>query len=155
MSKLPTRARECPKDWIPLVPEMRTTLLRKVQVDVCPKCRGLFLDKGEIKTLTGKSNLNRLLTKYLGRDSDSPLVCPHCGGLMDGEDAGGIRVEVCLTCFGVWLDSGELEKLQMVEDSELLHFTPEKVEELLRAEKSRANDRRRALRGLFRGLGRR
>ncbi len=147
------RPRECPKDWTPLLRERRQALLRSVDVDICPRCGGMFLDKGEIRTLTGSPELNKLLTKYLGLDADSQLLCPNCGGLMDGEDAGDVRVDVCLTCKGVWLDAGELQRLAAMDDAHFLDFTPEKVEELLRAKRIKEEEHRQAVRSLFRGLG--
>jgi len=121
---------------------------------VCPTCQGIFLDKKEIRTLTGSSSLNKLLTKYLGLDSDSQLVCPNCGGLMDGEDAGDVRGDVCLDCKGVWLDAGELERLGAIDDAEFREFTPEKIEEILKAKEIKHEERRKAIRTLFRGLRR-
>ena len=148
-------ARECPKDWSPLGKETRRSHHRTVEVDVCPKCHGIFLDQKEIRTLTGSSSLNKLLTKYLGLDSDSQLICPNCGGLMDGEDAGGVRVDVCLDCSGVWLDAGELERLGAMSDAEFRGFTPDKIEEILKAKDVKDEERRKAIRSLFRGIGRR
>jgi Zn-finger nucleic acid-binding protein len=148
-------ARECPKDWSPLRKERRDVLLSNVELDACPTCHGIFLDKGEIKTLTGSSDLHKLLSKYLGVDSDSQLVCPNCGGLMDGEDAGDIRVDVCIHCYGVWLDAGELKRLTETDDAEFREFTPDKIEEILKGKEIQAADRRKALRSLFRGFGRR
>jgi len=147
-------ARECPKDWTSLRKESRRSHLHTVEVDVCPTCQGIFLDKKEIRTLTGSSSLNKLLTKYLGLDSDSQLVCPNCGGLMDGEDAGDVRVDVCLDCKGVWLDAGELERLGAIDDAEFREFTPDKIEEILKAKEIKHEERRKAIRTLFRGLGR-
>ena len=147
-------ARECPKDWTALTKETRQTHMRTVEVDVCPTCHGLFLDKKEIRSLTGSASLNRLLTKKLGLDSDSQLLCPNCGGLMDGEDAGNVRVDVCLDCNGVWLDAGELERLAAMDDAVFRKFTPEKVAELLKANEAKREDHIDAIRALFRGLGR-
>ena len=58
------------------------------------------------------------------------LVCPRCGNTMDIEKAEDVEVDVCLTCNGVWLDAGELEKLQ--EKSEAGYHGDEaaKLEEL-------------------------
>ena len=67
-------ARECPRDWTPLSKEIRHTHLRAVEADTCPKCKGIFLDKKEIRKLTGDWSLNKLLTKYAGLESDSQLV---------------------------------------------------------------------------------
>lgn len=130
-------------------------LLSNVEVDACPKCQGIFLDRGEIKALTGSSDLHQLLTKYLGLDSDSQLVCPNCGGLMDGEDAGDVRVDVCIKCHGVWLDAGELKHLTETDDAKYREFSPEKIEEILKAKDIEASERRKAFRGLFRGTSRR
>ncbi len=134
--------------------ELRHTHLRAVEVDVCPKCKGIFLDKKEIRKLTGDWSLNTILTKRLGLDSDSQLVCPNCGGLMDIEDAGNVRVDVCLDCKGVWLDPGELERLAAIDAAEFRKFTPEKIDELQKAKDIRHEEHRKAIRSLFRGLGR-
>src|SRR5439155_1266495 len=83
-------------------------------------------DKEEIRKLTGDWSLNKLLTKYVGLDSDSQLVCPNCGGLMEIEDAGNVRVDACLDCKGVWLDAGELERLAAMDPAEFRTLTPEK-----------------------------
>ncbi len=147
-------ARECPRDWSPLRKETRRSHHRTVEVDICPTCNGLFLDQKEIRTLTGSSSLNKQLTKYLGLDADSQLICPNCGGLMDGEDAGGVRVDVCLDCYGVWLDAGELERLGAMSDAEFREFTPDKIDEILKAKEIKHEEHRKAIRSLFRGLGR-
>lgn len=147
--------RECPRDWTLLRKERRRAFGRSAEVDECPTCFGIFLDKGEIRTLTGRSSLNDLLTKHLGVDSDSQLVCPNCGGLMDEEEAGDIRVDVCLKCNGVWLDVMELTRLSETDDAVFRAYTPEKIEEILKAKDIAEAERRAALRGLFRGLRRR
>ena len=134
--------------------EIRHTHLRAVEVDVCPKCNGIFLDKKEIRKLTGDWSLNKLLTKYVGLDSDSQLVCPNCGGLMEIEDAGNLRVDACLDCKGVWLDAGELERLAAMDPAEFRTLTPEKIDELQKANEIRHEEHRLAIRGLFRGLRR-
>ena len=146
--------RECPRDWAPLGKETRRTHFWKVEVDVCPTCKGIFFDKKEIRRLTGDRSLNTLLTKYVGMESRSPLVCPNCGGLMDTEDAGGVRVDVCLDCEGVWLDAGELERLAAMDASEFRTLTPEKIAELQKAKEVRHEEHRQALRSMFRGLRR-
>ena len=40
------------------------------------------------------------------------MICPRCANVMDIEKADDVEVDVCLTCGGVWLDSGELEELK-------------------------------------------
>lgn len=110
--------RECPHCWEPLAEEQREVFGPDVTVDVCPECDGEFLDEGEIKRLTGDRDLHELLTEYLAREAESELVCPACGGLMDAEmidvedQEGEVEVDVCHDCHGIWLDDGELAKLQ-------------------------------------------
>jgi Zn-finger nucleic acid-binding protein len=74
---------------------------------------------------------------------------------MDLEDAGDVRVDVCLSCHGVWLDHGELDRLAGMEDAYFLGFNDEKAQELLRARSVRRQERQKALSRLFRGLSRR
>lgn len=99
--------RACPRDRTKLV----ATKVKDVAIDECPKCQGIFLDKNELKKLTGDADLNKYLRDMVGYDVDSQLICPSCGGLMDIEQVRGVEVEVCLTCFGLWLDHGEVEAL--------------------------------------------
>ncbi len=83
-----------------------------IMIDICPKCNGTWLDHGELRKLLKDRKLTDYLTKEIGTQSKSELVCPRCGGLMDIEKADDVEVDVCLTCNGVWLDGGELEGLK-------------------------------------------
>ena len=120
--------RACPRDRTKLVPEQH----KDVTVDACPKCKGIFLDKNELKKLTGDADLNKYLRDMVGYDVDSQLICPACGGLMDAEHVRGVEVEVCLTCFGLWLDHGELDAL-VAAKGKPVETTAAKEEELKKA----------------------
>lgn len=39
------------------------------------------------------------------------LMCPNCQVEMKEIERGGVRVDICAQCRGVWLDRGELERL--------------------------------------------
>jgi uncharacterized protein len=39
------------------------------------------------------------------------MTCPACGGELVELDRGGVRVDACRSCRGVWLDRGELDKI--------------------------------------------
>ena len=39
------------------------------------------------------------------------LHCPKCGTQLEEAVMEGVAVDICAGCHGVWLDSGELEKL--------------------------------------------
>ncbi len=43
------------------------------------------------------------------------LTCPKCQGKMRSTERGGVIVEVCKQCRGVFLDRGELEHLMAAE----------------------------------------
>lgn len=133
------KRRECPVDWTPL--EAKTLALEKkkdVQIDECPKCGGAFLDENEVGKITGNRRLNLLLTHYVGIDSDSQRICPSCGGVMDAEDAAGIRVDVCLTCYGLWLDAGELDHLKKTQEKNFKEMSLAKQAEIFDAEQAMA-----------------
>lgn len=150
--------RECPRCWVALEPEKRAVFGPDITVDVCPQCSGEYLDKGELKRLTGDRDLHALLTKHLGVDADSDLVCPSCGGIMDAEylevdKDTEVEVEVCLDCKGLWLDDGELAKLQDAE-TDFSKLSPEKQAEIFDAKVAESR-RKKALGGLFGGLRKR
>ncbi|MBI2077543.1 MAG: zf-TFIIB domain-containing protein [Euryarchaeota archaeon] len=132
--KKAAKTRECPVDWVKLEPKkVVLNNKRDVTMDECPKCHGVFLDEHEIGRVTDNQNLNKLLTRYVGTDSDSARVCPSCGGVMDHEDAAGVKVDVCLTCYGVWLDGGELDHLKAKSEKDLETLSVAKQAELFDA----------------------
>ncbi|MDI6917059.1 MAG: zf-TFIIB domain-containing protein [Thermoplasmatales archaeon] len=65
-----------------------------VIIDVCPKCNGVWFDKDELNKILKDRKLSDYLTKNIGTQSKSELVCPRCGGLMDIESAEEIEVDV-------------------------------------------------------------
>ncbi|HUR69995.1 MAG TPA: zf-TFIIB domain-containing protein [Candidatus Thermoplasmatota archaeon] len=142
-----TMALQCPRDRAALVEEEHEIPGFNVWADHCPKCAGVFLDKDELARLTGASNINRQVTKALGIDADSQLVCPACGGLMDEETFANVTIDVCLTCQGIWLDAGELDAIGALDDKAFKALSPAKQAELF-------DQKRSALRSpLFGGLG--
>ena len=122
--------RECPHCFETLKKRNLKKGLWNVEIDTCSSCHGLFLDKGELLRLTDNIPLQNITTKYLGVDSDSKLLCPSCGSIMDMESIDGIEIDVCLQCNGVWLDSDELEKLKELESKDIEQLSPEKLAEL-------------------------
>ena len=101
-----------------------------------PEWSPIYLDKGELMTLTGNRPLHHLTTKHLGVDSDSELLCPGCGSLMDDEHPGGVEIDVCLKCNGVWLDKKELDILKEIDPSSMKALSPEKLAEIYDANQS-------------------
>jgi len=105
---------KCPRCWVELKKEevKEEVLGPGVIIDVCPKCQGIWFDNNELKKVLGNRILAEYLTKHVGTESRSKLVCPRCGGLMDLEYAEDVEIDVCPDCHGAWLDYGELERLK-------------------------------------------
>ena len=122
--------RECPRCFLELVPEVLKRGIWQIEIDKCSSCNGIYLDKGELLSLTKNKPLHHLTTTHLGVDSDSELLCPSCGSIMDAEYPNGVEIDVCLSCNGVWLDNEELEKLRSIDPSELEQLSPEKIAEI-------------------------
>ena len=144
---------ECPKCWVTLRQEDVEVFGPNIVIDRCPKCSGIWLDQGELNKLLRDRKLSNYLTKHIGTQSKSQLVCPRCGWLMDIETAEDVEIDVCLKCGGVWLDCGELEKLKGISkagfEADELAKAEERWEELMQKE------RESVLLGLFSRLSRR
>ncbi len=86
-----------------------------VEVDLCPSCGGLWLDKGEIERIgKGKPGDIDALRKALTGGapaglSDTTTACPACPGKLKEVKLGPVHVEFCTRCSGVFLDKGELD----------------------------------------------
>jgi len=106
------RKYECHRCWVEMDKKEIEIFGPNLIIDVCPKCNGIWLDKGELDKLLKDRKLANYLTKHIGTKSKSPMVCPRCGMTMDIEKADDIEVDVCLHCGGVWLDEGELDRLK-------------------------------------------
>ncbi|UCE38426.1 MAG: zf-TFIIB domain-containing protein [Thermoplasmata archaeon] len=103
---------DCPRCWVEARREEVEIFGPNIEIDICPKCNGIWLDPGELGKLLKNKKLTDYLTKQIGTQSKSELVCPRCGGLMDIESAEEVQIDVCLNCHGVWLDEGELDDLK-------------------------------------------
>jgi Zn-finger nucleic acid-binding protein len=88
-----------------------------LEVDLCPKCGGLWLDRGEI-TRTAKlpaAELTRLRNLLSGKAGPPPIPtenkapCPACPGSLAEVMLGKVHVDYCNKCHGIFLDKGELE----------------------------------------------
>jgi Zn-finger nucleic acid-binding protein len=88
-----------------------------LEVDLCPKCGGLWLDRGEI-TRAAKlpeaelARLRALLTGKAGPPpvpSENKAPCPACPGSLAEVLLGSVHVDYCNKCHGLFLDKGELE----------------------------------------------
>jgi Zn-finger nucleic acid-binding protein len=88
-----------------------------LEVDLCPRCGGLWLDRGEITRAARLPDgeldrLRGLLSATAGPPpvpTDSKIPCPACDGTLTEVVLGSVHVDYCGTCHGIFLDRGELE----------------------------------------------
>jgi Zn-finger nucleic acid-binding protein len=115
---------ECPRDGSELHTGQREG---NVEIDECGVCRGMWLDKGELEALQRASAQRHLHIDDPGSDSVGRSInevaqlttkdakCPRCGAKMTPRDYGfgsQIVIDTCPADCGVWLDVGEIERLQ-------------------------------------------
>ena len=106
----------CPNDN----KKLEKVLFHNVEADYCPKCLGIWFDKGELRQ--AKDNKDKELNwvdvdlwRDKGKFNISPLLkhCPVCrAGLVEvGYDKSKTKVDFCKMCNGIWLDRGEFKQI--------------------------------------------
>lgn len=50
------------------------------------------------------------------------MRCPKCGGQLKETDFQHVKIDQCEDCGGIWLDKGELEMLQHLDQSNIRKF---------------------------------
>ncbi len=99
-----------------------------IEIDVCPRCKGVWLDASELAGLDDNFfvDIERIeLVDVEPTEQDRALSCPRCEGspvLSKVHPAGFPRVvlDTCPGCHGFWLDRGEIEKMKDVSDRRLV-----------------------------------
>ncbi len=84
-------------------------------LDSCPQCGGIFVDPGESVTALGHAHD----LSELARNGHAQMVGPSAIGCPSGHGAmtvyrvqgheGGIELDLCPTCAGVFFDAGEAD----------------------------------------------
>lgn len=97
-------------------------------IDICTKCNGVWLDKGELEKIeevrmNDYSEELKRIPDYLEQNAEllrqqdrEAINCPVCGESMVAKEYGycsQIMIDVCPNCQGIWLDSGELQELEI------------------------------------------
>ncbi len=105
---------KCPKCR---VEEMTVESFQGIEIDRCPTCKGIFLDRGEIRALIAKKMGNVADTLFFSHTSDMmddvAGVCTRCNKQMGPVNGpGDIKVDACPQCGGLFLDQGELATMQ-------------------------------------------
>ena len=93
--------------------------LKHVLIDKCPKCKGIWLDGGELFEI--QDVVEKFGDKYLDIFIDQGIItsenqirdidCPKCKISLRIQRAGKDKqtlIDRCPKCRGIWLDSGEI-----------------------------------------------
>lgn len=88
-------------------------------IERCPKCRGMWFDEFELDRVIavkpGELLESDRAGEAVGEVADRKLKCPQCGGLMikvKSLQNRNVIIDSCPVCYGQWLESGRLPKLQ-------------------------------------------
>src|ERR1043166_3013636 len=112
--------------------KLKTTSLFDVDVDQCPKCKGVWLDYDELRI--AKDHADRDLNwmdfeiwKHQDQFQMEPrhLKCPQCKIELVAIRYGSTKVTIdfCKNCRGIWLDSGEFKRIIEALENELASKT--------------------------------
>jgi uncharacterized protein len=109
-----------------------------VQIDVCPNCKGEWLDAGELQKIVQHhdevfspeeiASLDAVNKQIFAAEKDDhdELNCPHCEGVrmehFNYGDTSGIILDKCPNCGGIWTDKEELTKVEEVVDGWKTHL---------------------------------
>lgn len=127
-------ARPCPLCENELLRPLRVS---HVEIDTCPRCHGLWFDRGELERFPDRPPVRSFLAMKgqtfsrcrksghpVGRAEavcptcrSGPVRCPACGERLRRVVTSASPVDVCPSCEGVWLDAGAFEALGGVTDT--------------------------------------
>ncbi|WNG37073.1 hypothetical protein F0U61_27895 [Archangium violaceum] len=113
---------------------LRPLRVSDVEVDTCPRCHGLWFDRGELERFPDRPPARTFLAAARQAPSrcrrrghpvareqavcptcrSEPVACPSCGSRLGLVVTSACPIDVCPRCEGVWLDAGEFELLEGV-----------------------------------------
>jgi len=94
----------------------------EILLDKCNSCGGVWFDFTEMERVIFKDA--RTLKSFLGNakphdqgasDEEDPLKCPRCSDELlpvRSAESLDIQIQACLTCYGRWLDGGEIGRVR-------------------------------------------
>jgi Zn-finger nucleic acid-binding protein len=99
---------------------LRKTTIASIEVDECPKCKGLWFEDQELRLAKDHTDRDLVWMDFeIWKHPDRfqveqrPLRCPGCGSQLVGIQYGstGVTVNYCKACRGLWLDKGEFKRI--------------------------------------------
>jgi len=112
--------------------ELRSDTVATIQVDQCPKCKGLWFEDQELRLAKDYTDrdlawMDFEIWKHPERFHVDPqhLKCPACRDELVAirYDATKETVDYCKACRGVWLDKGEFQRIIQVLSKQLTQMT--------------------------------
>lgn len=83
-----------------------------VLVDVCRGCQGMWFDKGEVSFFAKEpKRLMEAISHAASSASPTTISCPRCSARLSQMAVDGLEIEGCEKCSGLYLDAGEMAKL--------------------------------------------
>ncbi len=116
---------KCPRDYAELQPKIYES---NITVDVCPECGGMWLEKGKLEAieesldndytpeLMQMPNLIEGAFEQAEQMTARSLPCPACHTPMENREyayCSQVMIDSCPHCGGVWLEEGEIMKLEL------------------------------------------
>lgn len=105
-----------------------------LKVTTCKTCAGYWLDSKQLSTVVGTRGYQwsndevknllyaiALATEQGEKIKDDDVVCPQCGVPMakiNFQGTSGIKLDRCPAEHGVWLDTGEIKRVQIYAESQ-------------------------------------
>lgn len=139
--------------------QLETETYEGIEIETCPSCGGEWLDNKELAHIVAAREARfseeerqalAAAPKVCGvalDDERRRLNCPKCGGSTSPINYGyesGVVIDKCTACRGIWLDSRELENVQM-----LFELWSEQVPETL----AKFRDRLREIEAKWKDVG--
>jgi hypothetical protein len=107
----------CPKCDIQLV----ALVFKGIEADMCPECRGFWLDQGELEDLLDRTGARAYGPALDWRDAKTPgkgkrCMCPRCDDALrqvttEATPDQSLMLDTCPRGHGVWFDQYELRQL--------------------------------------------
>jgi Zn-finger nucleic acid-binding protein len=88
-----------------------------VTVDLCDKCRGMWMDKGETARAAELENDFPDYRAVAGSAVLTNFICPCCGSKLHNmkyATQSDLMIEYCRKCGGMFLDAGEMSKIETI-----------------------------------------
>jgi uncharacterized protein len=107
---------KCPRDQ----QETETRVVEDAEVELCPQCGGMYLDRGELNKVAGETagdlEFSTIDQDAFQHDDDSgPIHCPKDPDVLmkkvEFVTGTNIILDFCERCLGFWIDGRELVRI--------------------------------------------